>query len=372
MAHNAVAVDLERVTKSFGRHRVVDEVTLHVEPGKLTTLLGPSGCGKTTTLRMIAGFYEPDSGEIRIGDRRVDPLPAYLRSTAMVFQEYALFPHMNVFSNVAYGLKIRGVPSKEIKARVAEALDLVQLSGMELRFPNQLSGGQQQRVALARALVVQPDALLLDEPLSNLDAKLRETVRGELRDIQQGIGITSIYVTHDQEEAFSLSDTVVVMDRGKIQQIGTPQDIYYRPSNRFVAEFVGTTNLLGSVVLSSQGDRITLAAAGATLTATSPSRKFSAGQRVLLTVRPESVQLTTAPLDRQWQADRPGANVLPCTAIKRTFLGSRARYTVRLSEGTLWIVDAFDPGPETEVRGEAYLVFAAERTHVIADDALSE
>jgi len=372
-AHTALSVELKDVTKSFGRTRVVDNVNLHVEPGKLTTLLGPSGCGKTTTLRMIAGFYEPDSGEILIGDRRVDVLPAYLRNTAMVFQDYALFPHMSVFSNVAYGLRIRGVRPEEIKRRVNEALELVQLAGMGNRFPAQLSGGQQQRVALARALVIQPDALLLDEPLSNLDAKLREAVRSELRDIQQRIGITSIYVTHDQEEAFSLSDTVVVMNAGKVQQVGTPEDIYYRPANRFVAEFVGTTNLLSAVVLGVQRNRVTLATAGTTLVATTQERRFVPGQSVLLTVRPESVRIMTAPRHSgtglRGEGEAAGVNVLPCQVTKATFLGSKARYTVRLSHGTLWTVDVSDPGTAVVSSGEALISFAAERTHVIAGEA---
>lgn len=371
IARTAVSVDLKNVTKSFGRTRVVDSVDLHVEPGKLTTLLGPSGCGKTTTLRMIAGFHEPDSGEIYIGGRRVDVLPAYLRNTAMVFQDYALFPHMSIFSNVAYGLRIRGVRSEEIEKRVTEALELVQLAGMENRFPAQLSGGQQQRVALARALVIQPDALLLDEPLSNLDAKLREAVRSELRDIQQRTGITSIYVTHDQEEAFSLSDTVVVMSEGRIQQVGTPEDIYYRPANRFVAEFVGTTNLLSAVVLTAQREHVVLAAAGTTLVATSPGRRFAPGQSVLLTVRPESVHIaaTTPPAGEEHRGEAGELNVLPCQVVKTTFLGSRSRHTVRLPDGTLWTVDVPDPGTATMTGGEAFVAFAPERTHVIASEA---
>ena len=222
----------------------VKDTSLTIEPGSFVTLLGPSGCGKTTTLRMIAGFESPDEGEIYLGDEPINALTPNKRDTAMVFQSYALLPHYNVFDNVAYGLKLRKVPKEEIQRRVTDILALVELSGMESRMTNQLSGGQQQRVALARALVIKPDVLLMDEPLSNLDAKLRMEMRQAIRKIQREVGITTVYVTHDQEEAMSISDTIAVMNAGKIQHIGTPRDIYQRPANTFVATFIGRTNIL--------------------------------------------------------------------------------------------------------------------------------
>ena len=214
-----LVLQLKKINKYFGKNHVIKNVDLEFEKGHFITFLGPSGCGKTTLLRMIAGFYEPDDGEILLNDKNIERVPPYNRNTAMVFQEYALFPHMNVFENVSYGLRVKHKPAEEIKKRVAEALSLMQLSGMEKRFPNQMSGGQQQRVAVARALVMNPELLLLDEPLSNLDAKLRESVRVELRDIQQKMGLSTIYVTHDQSEALSMSDRIVVLKDGIVHQV---------------------------------------------------------------------------------------------------------------------------------------------------------
>ena len=239
-----LVLQLKKINKYFGKNHVIKNVDLEFEKGHFITFLGPSGCGKTTLLRMIAGFYEPDDGEILLNDKNIERVPPYNRNTAMVFQEYALFPHMNVFENVSYGLRVKHKPAEEIKKRVAEALSLMQLSGMEKRFPNQMSGGQQQRVAVARALVMNPELLLLDEPLSNLDAKLRESVRVELRDIQQKMGLSTIYVTHDQSEALSMSDRIVVLKDGIVHQVGTPQEIYFEPKTPFVADFIGTTNLI--------------------------------------------------------------------------------------------------------------------------------
>ena len=222
----------------------VKDTCLEIRPGSFVTLLGPSGCGKTTTLRMIAGFESPDEGEIYLGNEAINALPPNKRDTAMVFQSYALLPHYNVFDNVAYGLKLRKVPKDEIKERVTRILELVELSGMEARMTNQLSGGQQQRVALARALVLEPGVLLFDEPLSNLDAKLRVSMRTEIRRIQQATGITAIYVTHDQSEAMALSDSIIIMNKGVVAQIGSPQEIYYHPNSEFVADFIGEANFL--------------------------------------------------------------------------------------------------------------------------------
>jgi iron(III) transport system ATP-binding protein len=241
---SAVPVRLDRVTKRFGAFVAVDDLTLEIPPGRLVTLLGPSGCGKTTTLRMIAGLEHPSSGRVWIGDEDVTPLPASNRSVTMVFQSYALFPHLTVFENVAYGLRIARLSPSDISAQVADVLTLVGLPQVGARFPAHLSGGQQQRVALARALVMKPKVLLFDEPLSNLDAKLRKRVRAEIRELQRRLGITSIYVTHDQAEALALSDVIVVMNQGHVEQIGTPSDLYQRPATRFVADFIGEANLL--------------------------------------------------------------------------------------------------------------------------------
>ncbi|MDR7455610.1 MAG: ABC transporter ATP-binding protein [Armatimonadota bacterium] len=244
----ATPVRLEEITKRFGRVIAADRVSLEIPPGSLVTLLGPSGCGKTTTLRIIAGLEQPTSGRVFIGDEDVTPLPAANRSVTMVFQAYALFPHLSVFENVAYGLRVQRRPEAEVRRRVAEVLQLVGLPGLEGRQPGQLSGGQQQRVALARALIMEPRVLLFDEPLSNLDAKLRKRVRADIRVLQQELGITSVYVTHDQSEALAISDTVVVMNQGRIEQIGTPTDLYRRPASRFVADFIGEANLLPATV----------------------------------------------------------------------------------------------------------------------------
>ena len=238
------SVSLRRLTKRFGQVTAVDGVSLEIESGELFFLLGPSGCGKTTLLRMIAGFYEPDAGEVCFGDVCMTNVPAHRRNAGMVFQNYALWPHMTVFQNVAYGLEIRKVPRKERITRVLQALDLVQLAGLEDRRPNQLSGGQQQRVALARALVIEPDVLLLDEPLSNLDAKLRLEMRRELRRIQAQTGVTAIYVTHDQTEALSMAQRIAVMRHGRVEQVGSPREIYATPANPFVAGFIGQANMM--------------------------------------------------------------------------------------------------------------------------------
>ena len=238
-----VTVTLRNIVKARNGFRLkIDE--LIVENGKFLTLLGPSGCGKTTTLRMIAGFERPDRGEILFDGRPVNDLPPYERNIGIVFQDYALFPHMTVFKNVAFGLEMKGLPKSEIERKVRWALEIVGLTGLENRYPEQLSGGQQQRVALARALVVEPEVLLLDEPLSNLDAKIRERLRGEIRRIQRELGITTIYVTHDQEEAMAISDRIAVMNFGKVEQVGKPLELYYRPETEFVARFLGLSNIL--------------------------------------------------------------------------------------------------------------------------------
>jgi iron(III) transport system ATP-binding protein len=295
-ASHAPALVVDHVTKVFADPtgapvRAVDDVVLQVAPGEFVSLLGPSGCGKTTLLRMIAGFETPTSGEISLAGQVVTLLPPNARDTAMVFQSYALFPHLDVFENVAFGLRVRGVPDREIVGRVADTLRLVGLAGLERRSPDQLSGGQQQRVALARAVVTRPRVLLLDEPLSNLDAKLREQMRVELRRIQRELGITAIYVTHDQVEAMTLADRIVVLDRGRIQQVAPPAELYARPANPFVSEFVGKVNLLEGRVVEVRDGQCRVALDG--LEAIVPSAiRVAQGARVGVVVRPETVHLS--------------------------------------------------------------------------------
>lgn len=289
------ALRADRVTKVFtdpggAPVRAVDDVTLEVGAGEFVSLLGPSGCGKTTLLRMIAGFEEPTSGELFLDGRPVTHLPPNARGTAMVFQSYALFPHLTVFENVAFGLRVRDEPPRDIAGRVAEALGLVGLGGLEQRSPDQLSGGQQQRVALARAVVTRPRVLLLDEPLSNLDAKLREQMRVELRRIQRELGITAIYVTHDQVEAMTLADRIVVLDQGRIQQVAPPAQLYARPANPFVAEFVGKVNLLEGRVVEAGSGRCRIALEGLEIEVPA-TVSVSVGRKVGVVVRPETVHL---------------------------------------------------------------------------------
>ena len=346
-----LVLQLKQINKYFGRSHVIKDVNIDFEKGHFVTFLGPSGCGKTTLLRMVAGFYEPDDGEILLNGKRIERIPPYSRNTAMVFQEYALFPHMNVFDNVSYGLRVKNRPKEEIERRVKEALDLMQLKGMEDRFPNQMSGGQQQRVAVARALVMNPEVLLLDEPLSNLDAKLRESVRVELRDIQKKMGLSTIYVTHDQSEALSMSDMIVVLKGGVVHQTGSPQEIYFEPKTPFVADFIGTTNLLsvkglGENTVSYGNDRIPT------------TNSVNAGQEYCLSIRPECLKLVKEAVDGQ-------VNV-KVTIQNKMFLGEKIRYFVNDSLGKEWIIDIYDPG-RTILEGEAYAAFPFEKAWLIED-----
>ncbi|MEU7960581.1 ABC transporter ATP-binding protein [Micromonospora humida] len=294
-----IDVTLESVSKRFARAgdtAAVDDVDISIAAGEFFTLLGPSGCGKTTTLRMVAGFYFPTSGRIRFGAEDVTHRPPNKRDTGMVFQNYALFPHMSVAQNVAYGLKIRKVGRAESARRIEEALGQVHLAGYGDRRIDQLSGGQQQRVALARALVIRPRTLLLDEPLSNLDAKLREETRVEIRRIQQEAGTTAIYVTHDQSEAMAMSDRIAVMESGRVRQIGAPQEIYHRPATAFVARFIGRSNVLSLPVVTAAADTVTvgLPDGGETAVAAPADHGLRAGDTALVSVRPEHLGLTSA------------------------------------------------------------------------------
>jgi ABC-type Fe3+/spermidine/putrescine transport system ATPase subunit len=342
-------VRLDDVTKRLGATLAVDHVSLDVPEGSFTTLLGPSGCGKTTTLRMLAGFYIPDAGEILVRDRPVTTIPPHRRNMAMVFQEYALFPHMTVGENVGYGLRMRGLGAGEARRRADAALELVGLTGQGSKFPNQLSGGQQQRVAVARALVVEPEVLLLDEPLSNLDAKLRVRVRTEMRALQRRLGKTTIYVTHDQEEALSLSDQIAVMYQGRVAQVGTPHEIYYRPVDAFVADFVGIANF-APVTVTAPG-RVRLADIEL------PVPGASAVGAATLVVRPETITLAPA---RDGLPDRPRLRGQVTTSA---FLGATARYWVQ-AHGMEWIVDQPSPG-ERVLAGEVTMLLAPDRVHVL-------
>jgi len=330
MTHDAIAVNVDGVSKRF-THRVKGEVwaardvRFTAEPGAFVTLLGPSGCGKTTTLRMIAGFEQPDEGRIRFGDDDVTRLPVNQRNIGFVFQNYALFPHLSVFENVAYGLQVRGQQATGVTAGVGEVLALVGLAGYEQQFPAQLSGGEQQRVALARAIVIKPRVLLFDEPLSNLDAKLRVQMRGDIRDLQRRLAITTIYVTHDQEEAMAVSDRIVVMNRGSIVQEGTAEDLYHRPASEFVATFVGRVNLLrGSVVACSDGVA-SVAALGGLFKARVGATALAVGARTRLVLRPEAIVI-----------DRTDG--LPARVTTRTFLGEKVEYGLRCADTDLQVI----------------------------------
>ncbi|MGH7318810.1 MAG: ABC transporter ATP-binding protein [Candidatus Rokuibacteriota bacterium] len=332
-----MSVTLDRLTKVFpdpqhrGREvRAVDDVSLEVGTGEMVTLLGPSGCGKTTALRMIAGFEPPTAGEVRIDGEAVTRRPPHRRNTAMVFQSYAIFPHLSVFENVAFGLRIRGVGGAELGRRVEAMLELVELGGFGGRSPEQLSGGQQQRVALARALITEPGVLLFDEPLSNLDAKLRAEMRGEIRTIQRRLGITAIYVTHDQAEAMALSDRIVVMRAGRIEQIGPPGEVYARPATRFVADFLGRVNFLDAEPEGPGQARLRLAGT-AVVVATDGGPGHGA---VLAVLRPEALGLLPA----------DGAPPeLPRGRVSRAvFLGSVAEYDVDTGDAVL-LVSVADP-----------------------------
>ena len=341
MRDRGKSLRLERVSKRFVREgqaalAAVDDVSLEVEPGELLTLLGPSGCGKTTTLRMVAGFEQPDAGRIYIGGEDVTDLMVYRRSIGFVFQNYALFPHLTIFENVAYGLRVRRLPKAMIRARVGQVLELAGLPGYERRFPNQLSGGEQQRVAVARAVVVEPALLLFDEPLSNLDAKLRVQMRGELSRLQRQLAITTVYVTHDQEEAMAISDRIAVMRRGAVAQIGTAEELYRAPRSAFVAQFIGRVNLVESRVLGVTGGHVAVTLWGASLSVPAADG-YAAGQRLSLVLRPES--LTLVP---ETAKAAEGEVIVPGIVRGRTFLGEKVEYAVEVGGALLQAV-TYDP-----------------------------
>ncbi|MBW7881790.1 MAG: ABC transporter ATP-binding protein [Caldilineaceae bacterium] len=362
-------LELKNISKFFpsrdgsGEVRAVDDVAIGIEQGLFVTLLGPSGCGKTTTLRLIAGFEFPTHGHIVLDGQEINDLPPNRRDMAMVFQSYAIFPHLNVYENIAYGLKIKKMSQQGIRRTVAEVMDLTELTGLENRAPNQLSGGQQQRVALARALVMEPKVLLFDEPLSNLDAKLRVQMRTEIRRIQKELGITSVYVTHDQDEAMVLSDEIVVMHKGKVQQVGTAVAIYRHPHNRFVADFIGRANFLPVTIQerTNTGWQVQLFDTSMAI-ASAADTSLGAGQQAILMVRPESIRLTP----EKPGAPGAGATHFAGTIARTSYLGSLAEYDVDVNGHRLLAV-RHDPG-EADLYAEGsavYVEFLRENAYLL-------
>lgn len=340
-------LELKGVCKYFGDFVAVDDVSFSIEKGELFSLLGPSGCGKTTTLRMIAGFYSPDSGDIFLNAQNITHRPVNSRGTAMVFQNYALFPHMSVFDNIAFGLKMQKIAKADIEKRVKEVLNLIQLPGIEKKYPKELSGGMQQRVAIARAIVIHPQVLLLDEPLSNLDAKLREELRLELRELQQNIGITTVFVTHDISEAFAMSDRIAVMEKGKVMQIGSPMELYEKPENEFVGAFVGKYNRF-AVRVREIHENIAIAAGdgeGLTIKIKMNATPLAVGDHVKLMVRPERVRI----------ADRPSGaasgNSFAASVFRSYYLGTQNNYEVMLN-GAIVKVEMANNGAHLFEKGD--------------------
>jgi ABC-type Fe3+/spermidine/putrescine transport system ATPase subunit len=352
------------VRRSFGSVVAVRDVSIEINEGEFFTLLGPSGCGKTTLLRMIAGFNPLDQGEIRIGDKRIDTLPPHRRNIGMVFQNYAIFPNLTVAGNVAYGLKARRVSAADTAKRVEEALALVRLQGYGERRPHQLSGGQLQRVAIARALVIQPEVLLLDEPLSNLDARLRVDMRGEIRDLQQRLGITTVYVTHDQEEALAVSRRIAVMQAGRIEQLAGPEDIYRNPANLFVAQFMGTTNVLAGRVEGRDGDaaRVRVVSAAVTARGLTDARE---GETLSVCVRPEAIRIVA-----DGATAGPREVRLEATIADVEFIGAVTRLDVALADGALVKVALLDsPGSHAATGTPVTIAFDGDRATFFRQDA---
>ncbi len=341
-------LEINGVRKSFGQQAVVQNFDLAIERGEFVSFLGPSGCGKTTTLRMVAGFESPSAGTIRIDGRDVTTLRPNQRNVGMVFQSYALFPNMTVAENVAFGLKVAKRPAAEIRARVEEMLTLIKLPELGGRYPYQLSGGQQQRVALARALAIKPQVLLLDEPLSALDAKIRVSLRAEIRSLQLALGITTVYVTHDQEEALSMSDRIVVMNEGRVDQVGTPFEIYNYPRTRFVASFVGTLNILRGKVVAPESGRITID--GQEVVAAVATKLGKAGEDCLVALRPEAVALVDA------SAGAGERNVMKGMIEDVSFLGSVVRVRVRFKESSVSLDTFNNPNVKPPQRGQAVAI----------------
>jgi ABC-type Fe3+/spermidine/putrescine transport system ATPase subunit len=318
------AVEFRDIDIFYGKFAAVRNFSLAIRKGSFVTLLGPSGCGKTTILRSIAGLVDISSGQISIGGKRVDDIPIYKRNIGLVFQNYALFPHKNVFDNVAFGLKYRNVPKAEIVRRVRKALDMVRLPGSETKLPSQLSGGQQQRIALARAIVFEPEVLLMDEPLSALDANMREDMRVEIKKIQSETGITAIFVTHDQEEALSMSDRIVVMNAGAIEQIGVPEQVYDRPATAFVANFLGKANMLPGTVTAMDDRTATVALAGGHVVKAAAPRALTPGSAITVVIRPQKLTVGTGAVNR-----------FAGRIVSTSYLGGNAVYEIDIGGGAV-------------------------------------
>ncbi len=365
-----VSVKFDSVTKILGQSRAVDNLTLEIDAGELFFLLGPSGCGKTTALRTVAGFYSPDEGRILFNAQDESRVPPHKRNTGMVFQNYALWPHMDVQSNVAYGLKMRRVPSADKEKRVKRALEIVHMLAYAERMPNQLSGGQQQRVALARALVIEPDVVLLDEPLSNLDAKLRIEMRTQIKDIHQKIGRTMIYVTHDQAEALSMADRIAVMRRGRLVQVGTPYELYTRPESAFVAQFIGGTNLINGT-LEEIGDLLTVKTQAGVVRAKNGVKGIKRGDTVFCSVRPES--LVIRPAAELSAIPSRTTNQLLAEVKSIMYLGDNEQYSLHLADSVMMHAVEYNVSARKAQVGERVaLQFDAQAVVVLPQEELGD
>jgi len=365
-----VSVKFDSVTKILGQSRAVDNLTLEIDAGELFFLLGPSGCGKTTALRTVAGFYSPDEGRILFNAQDESRVPPHKRNTGMVFQNYALWPHMDVQSNVAYGLKMRRVPSADKEKRVKRALEIVHMLAYAERMPNQLSGGQQQRVALARALVIEPDVVLLDEPLSNLDAKLRIEMRTQIKDIHQKIGRTMIYVTHDQAEALSMADRIAVMRRGRLVQVGTPYELYTRPESAFVAQFIGGTNLINGT-LEEIGDLLTVKTQAGVVRAKNGVKGIKRGDTVFCSVRPES--LVIRPAAESSAIPSRTTNQLLAEVKSIMYLGDNEQYSLHLADSVMMHAVEYNVSARKAQVGERVaLQFDAQAVVVLPQEELGD
>jgi iron(III) transport system ATP-binding protein len=352
---------LMNLGKQFGKTTAVENLDLEIHDGEIMTLLGPSGCGKTTTLRCIAGLLNPDEGEIYLGERRITDLPPEKRGVGLVFQNYALWPHMTVYQNLGFGLQLKRVSKEEAKKRIDDALAMVRLSGFEERYPRQLSGGQQQRVALARALVIEPSLLLLDEPLSNLDAQLREEMRFEIRELQKKLGVTSVYVTHDQAEALVLSDRIAILHQGRLVQVGTPEEIYNRPGNKFVAGFIGLTSFVEGQVTHFEDDHAyAIVETPDKLAIRARATGLALDQKVTLAIRPEHMEVC----DEGALPPSPPTNLFQGKVLRGAYLGDIIDYRIQVGN---WTLRAHTPTDRVLSPGQVvWLAFSPERVTWIA------
>ena len=349
-------LQLKQITKNFGNIEVLKSFDIDIYPGEFITLLGPSGCGKTTTLRIIAGLEQPDSGQVILNDKDITNLAPNKRDIHTVFQNYALFPHMNVEDNIGYSLKLKRYPKAQQKSAIHDVLDLVQLAGYEKRMPNELSGGQKQRVAIARALINQPNVLLLDEPLGALDLKLRRQMQNELKTLQKQLGITFIYITHDQEEALNMSTRIAVMKDGKIEQIGTPDEIYNRPKTSYVAQFIGEANILKGVVTKKEDNTLSILIQNHSMKISSLNYPIKENDTITFTVRSESIQFLQTST----------SNCLPAKIISKNFLGGMLRITLELHDGTTIIASQYGFNFKYSIHDNVYITWNQE--HAIPID----